>query len=567
MNELTGRGDFKLTGRPLIDTDIRLERVTFKAPCEGTNIPGISADTKITCTFRGGQCSTCRHAASNHRINDQPRVFFIGDEHSPPLMGVDEDCCLVTRIDGGDFLQHRAFMEWQIGEGLRIKKGSVCVVSLVTHLIRSGQDKFWLELRDFAGWMAEKGCTVLPCLPPFPDTYGDEAVKSLHQFFVHLQAAHYGDTASGKNLRFSLWKPVCEVALEHKLTPIYPKSPPIGVPEISLAAAATCNSSFFNGFTYKDGQAWTHHIPDVVEHGFVNKLIQNIRTIAASMPDSRNLIIPSDDSLATGFTADYADGTKHEGKSIYLVGSSILDDCAEPLINCASMAGVEVINLSERGSYRKHFIAENVDLAAKILPLEGGGASDLAVLSIIGNEMVRKKTAFCNRDKWHVSLPELLTNDDIKQLVKDVEKMVETMRGVGFGGKILVLGPLPRHLEKCCKQTQHQLKDGEGKEVKWEIYTDVLTLQLEKAINLPKNVEFVPYREIFGGGFTNKSLKDGVHLDGEAEKVLANFIFRGLDRAETSERSAVANRLLFSSMLARVKIVPKEEVNEDDVML
>ena len=415
--------------------------------------------------------------------------------------------------------------------------------------------------------MAEKGCTVLPCLPPFPDTYSDEAIKSLHQFFVHLQAAHYGDTASGKNLRFSLWKPVCEVALEQKLTAISPQSPPIGVPEISLTAAASCSSQFFNGFTYKDGSAWTHHIPDCVEHGFVTKLVEHLRVIVASMPESSKLSIPTNESLSDGFTADYSDGSKHEGKSIYLVGSSILDNCAESLIHCASMSGVEVINISERGSYKKHFIADNVELSNKLLPLEGGGADDLAVISIVGNEMVRKKTAFCNRDRWHVSNPEMLTNDEVKQLVKDIELMVETARGVGFGGKILVLGPFPRHLEQCCKQSQHQFKDADGKEIKWDIYTDVLTLQLDKALTLSNNVEFVPHGEIFKAGFDKKCLKDGVHLDEDAEKTLSSFIFKALERKATEARNAVANRLPFSSMLARVKIAPKEVVREDEVML
>ena len=160
-----------------------------------------------------------------------------------------------------------------------------------------------------------------------------------------------------------------------------------------------------------------------------------------------------------------------------------------------------------------------------------------------------------------------MTNDDVKKLVTDIEKMVDTIRGVGFGGKVLVLGPIPRHLEKCCNQPQHLLKDAEGKAVMWDIYTEVLTLQLEKAIKLTSNVEFVSFKEIFGSQFDKSLLKDGVHLDKEAEKALANFIYRGLERPATGERSAVANRLLFSSMLARVKIVPKEEVSEDDVML
>ena len=567
MNHLAGRDDFKMTGRPIIDTDIRLERVTFKYPCPNTEIPGISSTTKITCTYRGGQCSTCGHASSNHRVNDHPRLFIIADEHGPPLLGVDDDCALVTRIDGGDFQQHRAFLDWQISEGLRIKKGSVCVVMLITHIARVGQDKFWWELQEFSAWMANLGCTVLPCLPPFPDTYNDEVVRSLQQFFVHLQAAHYGDNAAGKNLRFSLWQPVCKLAQDLKIKEIEPRAPPVGVPELSNTAAASCNSTFFAGFAYKDGQPWTHHMPDVVEHGFVTKLVEGVREIAASLTNTTELVIPADDSISAGFTADYADGSRHEGKTIYLVGTSILDDTAENLIHTASMAGGEGINLAQRGSHRKHFICEGVDLATVLLPLEGGGKEDLAVLSIFGNEMTKKRTAFCNRDKWHVSKPEMLNTTEMDALVKEAETMVDMMRQVGFGGKGLVLGPTPRHITECCKQDQHKLKDAEGKQVEWKTYTDVVNEYISKAINLANNVEYVPYQKIFGSNFNESFLKDGVHLDPEADKALASFIFRGLERAETAEVKAVQNRQPFSSFLLKAKITPKEEERADSEML
>ena len=567
MNQLSGREDFKLVGRPLINTDLRLERVTFKYPCPNTEINGISANTKITCTYRGGQCSSCRHASSNHRINDQPRLLIVADEHAPPLIGVDDDCALVTRIDGGDFQQHKAFLEWQTGEGLRIKKGSVCVVMLVTHIARVGQDKFWWELQDFAAWMAKKGCTVLPCLPPFPDTYNPEVMRCLQQFFVHLQAAHYGDIASGKNLRFSLWQPVCRLALDLKVKETEPNAPPVGVPELSNTSSASCNSTFFAGFSYKDGQPWTHHIPDTVEQGFVRSLIECVREIAASLPNTKDLVIPSDDSVAASFVADLADGSKHEGKTIYLVGSSILDDVADSLMNTASMAGVELINLAQRGSHRKHYICEGVDLPAVLQPLEGGGSDDLAVVSIFGNEMVKKRTAFCNRDMWHVSKPEMLNSAEMDELVKEAERITDTIRQVGFGGKILVLGPTPRHLVSCCKQDQHVLKDRDGKSVDWKVYTDVTNTYISKAINLTANVEFIPYQKIFGGGFGAGHLTDGVHLDEHADKALASFIFRSLERPQTAAVAAVANRQPFSAHLLREKIAPRDEERSDSEML
>ena len=231
------------------------------------------------------------------------------------------------------------------------------------------------------------------------------------------------------------------------------------------------------------------------------------------------------------------------------------------------MAGVEVINLSQRGSHRKHFVCDGVDLPSVLQPVGGGGADDLAVVSIFGNEMVKKKTAFCNREKWHISHPEMLTTPEVDALVKEAELIVDTIRQVGFNGKVLVLGPTPRHVEECCKQAQHILKDADGKKVDWKLYTDLFNEYVEKAIKLPANVEFIPYQKIFGGGFDNSYLKDGVHLDKDADKALASFIFRGLECAETAAVAAVANRQPFSAHLLREKITPREEERGDSEML
>ena len=181
--------------------------------------------------------------------------------------------------------------------------------------------------------------------------------------------------------------------------------------------------------------------------------------------------------------------------------------------------------------------------------------------------MAKKRTAFCNRDRWHVSKPELLNSTEMDALVKEAETMVDMMRQVGFGGKVLVLGPTPRHIVECCKQDQHKLKDAEGKQVEWKVYTDVVNEYIAKAINLTNNVEYVPYQKIFGSTFNEKFLKDGVHLDIEAEKALAGFIFRGLERAATAAVQAVQNRQPFSSFLLKAKIAPKEEERADSEML
>ena len=165
-----------------------------------------------------------------------------------------------------------------------------------------------------------------------------------------------------------------------------------------------------------------------------------------------------------------------------------------------------------------------------------------------------------------LSNPEMLTTREADALIKEVELMVDTMRQVGFNGKVLILGPAPRHLEDCCKQAQHYLKDAEGKKVDWKIYTDTLTEYISKAINLPENVEFIAYQTVFGSGFNAGYLKDGVHLDIDADKALVSFIFRGFERSKSAEKKAVQNRQSFSAMLSKVKIAPKEEEGDNEML-
>ena len=273
--------------------------------------------------------------------------------------------------------------------------------------------------------------------------------------------------------------------------------------------------------------------------------------------------MPSDLSIASGLATDFADNNKHDGKTIFLIGSSILESTGERLLPLGAMAGVEIINLAKAGSYRKTLIHKDISIVDELAPTGAGCEEDLCVIFMLGNEMLTKKTFFHNRGTFHISHPRLLTDKEANLLVKDVTTVVEKLRDVGFSGKVLIIGPTPRHIEECCKQRQHSIRDAGGKEVAMLLYTNVLNEFLGKAINLPANVEFIPYNVVFGDNFGPGDLSDGVHLKEGGEMTLANFIFQSLSRPVTGEQRPLANRLPLSAMLAKEKVTAPVDEESD----
>ena len=55
---LAGRSDFVMMSSPDFSADERLSCCNLVLPKAGTRVPGILPTTKVSCTFRGGQCTT-----------------------------------------------------------------------------------------------------------------------------------------------------------------------------------------------------------------------------------------------------------------------------------------------------------------------------------------------------------------------------------------------------------------------------------------------------------------------------------------------------------------------------
>ena len=100
-----GRADFEMSGQPDFALDHRLNRCNVVLPKPGINIPGISTAMRVSCSYRGGQCTACRLPGSSHCLNDAPIILLLTDEFGPAMVGSDNDCFPTIRIEGGSFEQ------------------------------------------------------------------------------------------------------------------------------------------------------------------------------------------------------------------------------------------------------------------------------------------------------------------------------------------------------------------------------------------------------------------------------------------------------------------------------
>ena len=287
------------------------------------------------------------------------------------------------------------------------------------------------------------------------------------------------------------------------------------------------------------------------------------KVIPLMVPSCIPPTIPTDKSVNQTIQRDQSEMTEHEGKTIFLIGNSILGGCEKSLTSMAEPAGVEVINLSKSGSYKKVFLNPNINLETEWQPITVSNEDDIAIISIAGNEMLYKKSFYSTGGTCHISNPRMLNDDEAKLLARDVERVIQIVR-TNFKGRIYVFGPTPRHINTCCGQLRHTILDVEGEKLDMVKYTNGINEYLLHSISFPINTVFCNYKEQFGGEFVGEMLADGVHLDEKVVPTLSSFIMELLGRGSTPALPAMANLPTFRSVLVKngVKALCDETMEE-----
>ena len=208
------------------------------------------------------------------------------------------------------------------------------------------------------------------------------------------------------------------------------------------------------------------------------------------------------------------------------MGASIIDRARQLLVKQSNIYKFNVISLCKHGKYIKFFHNQHTNTYLKALT--DTKPEDRMIISMFGNEMINKDRHKTDEKKplFHLINPSLLSEEDFNLLVADAAHIISTIRKK-FHGHISILGPTPRHLEQCCDEPDHVIKDSTGNKVNMLTYTNIFSDSIALSLNLPADTEYVDYRQIFGNNFDTNHLHDGVHLQDDENKKLAQFLLRG----------------------------------------
>ena len=295
-----------------------------------------------------------------------------------------------------------------------------------------------------------------------------------------------------------------------------------------------CEQKFAAGF---NGD-WSSDVPSSVQLTFLKNLF--------SVLSDYNLALPQYTALQTSIN-----NNPLQGKTLYLAGSSILQDTSVHIQRLADEKGVRILSEYKRGEFIKHMLSLNQSHLAE------ASSEDVLVLSFLGNYLFEKDDFNCNPEGdnvWHLINPAIPDDTAMCKLVLDVGKIIRQIVAV-FPGKIFLLGPIYRHLTACCDIPEHAIRGPSGEEIDLILYTKAFSAFLHASPGIVQDqVQLIHPHEIFNSTFTAESLCDGVHLQPEATSILGNFVF-GLLSSKRRPRIANITNDDFYSYLAKYKVI------------
>ena len=507
----TSQVDFSIGVAPPIWGAGRRECFALKTPEEVPRFFERLADVYATSTFLANQCSSCLSLNSDHDISEK-KVYILGDQFIPWRVGEGGDCVPTIRVQNADFQQLKNVLFAQKKSGFEPPQGSVFAVGLLTHLARIGNAAFWDHFLDFSGWCQRHfGAVAWPFIPPFPRSISANCLVTLHQFLVEMQGRYMGCTLGKRDPIYSLWKPLDFTSNENGIAKVKIVAPNVCMKSSGGEKILICPENGLPGFE----DDFSKGIPKQLETKFFGELL---KTIAANVPASLAIVVPKSSALEEGARREAAPPAPEKAASglptVFLIGNSIAKRVAGPLRNLAKgKVNVEL-------TYRKESPWEGPRL---IVP-KAKGEKDVLLLMFLGNEIFLKKEHFFSNGRCHLEAPAYHNDGTAAALVDNLCRTLTTVQST-YKGAIKILGPLPRHLTKCCKNPSHAL-------AKSAVFLSTLHyielwnnfLAVHPKLRVFKNTEVIPFPLVFGDVFHNGWLLDGVHLDEIPNHKLASFI-------------------------------------------
>ena len=493
---------FKMNPSPKFNMDIGLRNAAVVLPKTNPppNFKGVN-NWQVSSSFFGNNCTNCKHLKVNHSIIGN-RIFFLGDNFLPAMIGSRGDCAPTIRINEGSFDQLKEVLKAQLKSGLKIKPVSespvYACVSLLSHLCKVGAQEFWLQLDSFSTWMEkELGWVVVPFLLPYPLGLSDFSLVAIQQFLTILKGKYLSDLNGNFNKVFGMWRPLStymSISMISKKNLLVPHTF-LKTNDVILKYLE-CEQDVWTGVDL----CFENRYPLEAEKVFLPLLFEELSHLA---PPSSPLKTPSENSLQVGFLRGIVHNTNllplSDNLKLVLMGASILGLTEEQLRKVIQDHGINVINVSQGGDFFKNFPTIEIPQSNNI--------KDTMILHIHGNSILKKSKFYPSNNIWHLLNPRFLNESEFEFLLSETVKIIEVIRK-RFKGKILLIGPFPRHLTPCCSNPSHRIAPSKP-------FTTLLHyilcinqyLSLHPALRLD-NLEFITFSQIFNSRFPKSYLKD-----------------------------------------------------------
>ena len=520
------------------------ENLAWILPKPNFSLDGFPTNTAVTSTFFGSCCNTCFSSGEGHPINDAPRLLILADEHLPSVLGSRGSCLPTLRVESGSFEQLQFLLDYQRSRGFKLKQGSFAIVCLLSHLARVGHSVYWSEYLIFSSWAQRcLNLTVLPAMVPFPMGYSTSSLISFTQLFVNIQAADVGDKSGLGNFKFCLWKAFLSASQNFGAGVAAIPAPPIMVKE--AGSLCECSMEFVTGFRGN----WLLGPPKHIAAQFVECVISTLKENDVTNTFGR-IVLPTAELVHKSlFNARYL------GRKIFLLGNSILRNIESCLRCICAESGVETVNWSKGGNFFESF--KKLDLSA----LKECNKDDIIILHATGNSMLVKEQHQLVNGQYHLLHPQLLNDEQAALHVVHLSQVLVKLTST-FTGKIVMIGPFPRHIETCCDNRDHAIVDVTGSPVNMINYTLAVSKYIALSPGLShEHVHYIEYPAVFGDNFAGVNLTDGVHLQDSATETLSNFVFGLLTKLnKPTSRYKKSLQVQLSSLLSKKNIFNSDTI-------